>query len=206
MKLKINTLVLLLVALGFGVGVWAWEQWSPVEDTADSSLEMGEPLFSFSEDDIEQIEVRTADLDIQFERTADTFPQVWTIRAPIQAPADEGAIAFLLSQLTTGRRDRTLEIPTSQLAEFGLEPPTATVDVTLNTQARHQLILGGADFSRNFTYVRIDPDGANGETLEIHLAPFGLLDAVDRSLSEWQQPPEAAEATPESTPEAAPKP
>ncbi len=215
MKIKTQTLVLLLVALVFGGGVWVWERFYAPSEIIDASTEMGDPIFDFSEDDIAQIEIQTADLAVTFGRSADMFPQVWMVESPVQGAADEAAIAFLLSQLTTGRRDRTLSVAAEQLADFGLKTPVATVTVTLRSQERHRLLLGDADFNRSFVYARIDPsDAASADSVEIDLIPIGLLDAVDRPLAEWEeQPTDSAPAsseptvpeTPDLTPQNAPE-
>jgi hypothetical protein len=120
--------------------------------------------------------------------------------APESAPAEEAAIAFLLSRLNTDGRLRTITVDAAEQADFGLDVPLATVDITLADGTTHLFVLGDPDFSGSAYYALVDPasiplpDDA-GEVSALVVSD-DLLNAVERPLEEWQ----VAEPDPASTP------
>jgi hypothetical protein len=103
-------------------------------------------------------------------------------------PASDASVTFLLNLLTTGKSDRTLVMtdPGKQRQEYGLEQPVATVEVKLNNQQSHRLILGKPDFNGTFLYAQADPPADQSEAIEVLLVSPDFQNAVNRPLSEWK--------------------
>ena len=109
---------------------------------------------------------------------------------PQQQPAEEAAIAFLLSRLTTDGLVQTTTIDASNPAEFGFDDPFATVDLTLADDTTHQLVLGAADFSGLNYYALLDPEtlplSATTGDVDAAIVTENIRNGVDRPLEEWQ--------------------
>jgi Domain of unknown function (DUF4340) len=116
-------------------------------------------------------------------------PSFWQMTAPEKGPANDGQVAFLLNLLATGKSDRSFTIPLSRLAEFGLDQPTATIEVQLSQQKTHKLLLGLPNFDRKSVYAQIDPPSPAHQDVTVWLVPFDFYNAIDRPLSDWQLRP-----------------
>jgi hypothetical protein len=101
-----------------------------------------------------------------------------------EMPANEAYVAFLLTQLTTGKGDRIIADPR---IEDGIDKPLATVDITLNNGKKHQLILGNFNYNNTALYALADPPQQLTKPLDILLVPINFQNAVNRPLSEWKQ-------------------
>ncbi len=146
---------------------------------------------------------------IALERTDDGK---WALSAPLKVPANEANVVFLTNLLTTGQRDRTINVSPDRAAEFGFDQPQATIGITLADQTTHQLVLGKLSFDRTFLYAQIDPV-ADAAELSVSLVSPQFVNAVKRDLKEWQAAenpdgdatapaPEATAPAPEATKEA----
>ncbi|MER3478779.1 MAG: hypothetical protein C4287_22875, partial [Leptolyngbya sp. ERB_1_2] len=170
------------------------------------------PLFNFKEQDVQAFTVQTAKQTVAFEKTALSVPlnqkdskinsSPWLMKQPEVAPADEGAIAFLLNFLATGKSDRAFNVPAARKAEFGLDQPSATVDVKLSNQQSHRLVIGKPNFNRNFVYALTDPPADPNQDLPVLLIPINFQNAVDRPLNEWKRdkPKPSLSVTPSGSP------
>lgn len=182
MKFKSSTLILLVLALGLGGAVYLWER------QGSSQLgQAGQPIFGFKEDQVQALTIKTPQQTLSFSRTK--IPQDqghrWLLKAPTPVPASDASIAYLLNLLVTTKSDRTLTALSSQRREFGLDQPLATVEVKLQNQETHQLVLGGPDFNRSVLYAQADPPKTT-QDLKVLLVPTAFENAVNRPLSEWR--------------------
>lgn len=125
----------------------------------------------------------------------------WMMQLPKQIPANNAAVTYLVNLLATSKGDRTFPIAPDQRQEYGLAQPQVTVEVTLDSQQVHRLLLGQADFSRSSLYALVDPANADEAELEVTLVPYDFQNAVERPLTEWEQQPATAEdsSTPPAT-------
>ncbi|MGF1601863.1 MAG: DUF4340 domain-containing protein [Thermosynechococcaceae cyanobacterium] len=201
--MKSNTLILVMIALLFGGGVFFFDRQQQAQKS-ETEAATATPLFSFSEDDVQRLRITTPAQTLVFQR-ATSGPSTWSLGASLTSPADEAAVLFLVNLLATAQRDRILEASAQQFKEFGLEPPTATVVVTLKNQKSHTLVIGGKDFNQRKVYALVDPPPAATEKNAVTLVPTTFLDAIARPLSEWKySPPESL--TPSPTPIPTPSP
>ncbi len=214
-----GTLWLLVSAIALTGGVLLFENRSGSNptDVADSAngadVESNKKLFPIEEEDIEAFTVtREADTtsdssqveELSFIKNDDN---TWQMTSPEEAIAESGAIAFLLSQLTSATaRPVTIEAETAEaeessgasLEEFGLAEPDHSVSFTASNQ-EYLLYVGGLDFAGDKRYVqtstvqtdaaaKTDPE-TSPETAalaaNIYAVPSGLLNAVNRPTKEW---------------------
>jgi len=184
MKLQRTTLILLLLALGMGGFVYFYEiQGAPQRQ---KTQEKQQQIFTFKEDQIQSLRVMRQNQTLQFDR-AKNDKTGWRMQAPDKVPASVGAIAYLLDLLVSGKSDRVLTVPATQLSDYGLQQPQATVEVTLNNGKTHRLVLGRADFNRSFLYAQADPPTPQPERASVLLVDTNFENAVNRPLAEWKQ-------------------
>ncbi len=195
MKFQRASLILVFAALALGGFVYYTESKKPPQ--VDQAKSDEKPLFNFKEQDVQALTVQTPKQTISFEPFIPTIPpnqkgkpQVsdsppWLMRKPEVTPADEGTIAFLLNLMATGKSDRSFNVPAARKSEFGLEQPSAIVDVKLSNQQSHRLVIGKPNFNRNFLYALVDPPA--NQDLSVLLIPIDFQNAVDRPLSEWKR-------------------
>ncbi|MEO1402201.1 MAG: DUF4340 domain-containing protein [Cyanobacteria bacterium J06635_1] len=189
MKLQRSTWVLLVVAIALGSGVLLYE----TQTVNDTEQTQGQSLYPFEEKDVQQLKIDRADTIIAFEKTSDG---TWGMSEPQQQPAEAGAIAFLLDQLTGKPTLDTLTVSPDDLPKFGLDAPPATVTLTLADSVTHQIQVGSADFSGDNLYVRRvdEAEEDDGEAVTVYLVSGGLRNGVERPVEEWLIADESAEA------------
>jgi hypothetical protein len=223
MKLQKTTIVLVLLALGLGSVVLVSELRGSQQGQEQAS---GQRIFNFEESQVQALTLKTAGQTLEFAKTAATnaaqptpsakpspdqkateSPKAtskWQLQAPVKAPADDASVAYLLSLLATGRSDRALKVPAAQKAEFGLDQPSATIEIKLQNQQTHRLVLGKSNFNGSFLYAQANPPATTPAEISVLLVSTDFNNAVNRPLSEWQAKPETPQ--PQPSPESSPSP
>lgn len=151
--------------------------------STDSLQGDGELLFPFTEDEVDTLEVQRSEDSLVFEKLDDGN---WEMVEPEVALAENGAIAFLLSQITNSSA-HTLNIGASDLRDFGLQNPDATVTLTANGTT-YKLTVGDDDFTGDKLYVKADPPAQapeESEQIKIHVVSGGMRNAVNRPTQDW---------------------
>lgn len=184
MKLQRTTLGLVLIAILLGGFVYFYEFQLKTQQEAVKKKQ--QQLFSFKEEDVKSLKITTPSETIALERSAKPDKTKWLMKSPDTVPANDGTVAYLLNLLETEKSERTLSATPSQLTEFGLKQPQATIDITLNNQKQSKLVLGKQSFDNRFLYAQnqftTKPDG----NVEVVLVSQKFEDAINRSLSEWK--------------------
>jgi Domain of unknown function (DUF4340) len=189
MKSFRTPLVLLFTAALLAGGVYFVEfgrQSSQPKNPA--SVTTPSTLFGFKEADVKGLSIKTLgkalDHSVVLEKDSG-----WKLRSPQPAgPANEAIVAFLLNLLMS-QRDRELRVPSSRLAEFGFDQPLATIEIKLENQQLHTLVLGKLNFDRTGIYAIVDPSVNPQADLSILLVPTRFESAVNRPLNEWRPKP-----------------
>lgn len=196
MKFQRTSLALVFTALALGSFVYYTE--SRKTSQIDQAKPDGKPLFNFKEQEVQAFTVQTSKQTLKFEKTPS-----WTLKKPEVAVANESSIAFLLNLLASGKSDRSFSVPAARKSEFGLDQPSATVDVKLSNQQSHRLVIGKPNFNRNFVYALADPSANTNQDLSVLLVPISFQNAVDRPLNEWKrdQPKPSPSVTPTASPQ-----
>ncbi|MGP1386217.1 MAG: DUF4340 domain-containing protein [Thainema sp.] len=193
MKLQRSTWTLLGIAVILGGYVLATELSRSQSDSSTLATAGDQDLFRFEEDDVQSFTVVTEEQTLAFEKDDEG---VWQMTSPVAKRANDATVAFLLSQLATGRASSPTETTAEQLAEYGLAEPFAKIDVKLANDDSHTLWLGDVNFSGESRYAIADPDPALTTTADtepaanteatVILVPNVFASAVERPLEEWQ--------------------
>ncbi|MEH2250609.1 DUF4340 domain-containing protein [Nostoc sp.] len=185
MKLPRTTLILILLALGLGGFVYFHEIRGAT--VREEIKEQKQQIFSFGEDDVQSLRVKTKKLTLNLERSPESSNPKWLIKSPISAPANDAIVSYLMDLLVKGKSERTLSTPVKELGEFALVQPQATINITLKNRQSHQLILGKPNFNGRFLYAEADPDAKPDGNINVLLVSTDFANAVNRELSEWKQ-------------------
>lgn len=200
MKLQRSTLILILLALGLGGFVYFYEiKGAPQREEVK---EKKQQIFSFKEDDVQSLTVKTKNQTLNLERNGKSDETKWEIKSPEVTPASNAIVGYLMNLLVEGTSDRTISTPANQVTEFGLDQPQATIDIKLKNQKTHQLILGKPDFNRRFMYAQADPPAKPDGNVDVLLVSTDFENAVNRELSEWKQPQPINDSVKKPTPNA----
>ena len=186
MKLQKTTWILATIAILLGGFVYVYEiQGKPqIEEIQNNQHK----IFDFQSDDIKTLTIKTKQQTLKFERTKD-LNKIWQMKQPKDTPANDAVVSFLINLLVYGQSDRILTIPVEQRQDYGLDTPSATIDIELKNQQKHQLILGNPDFKNEFIYAQIDPL-PQVKGVKVSLISKDFLNAVERKLEEWEQQPD----------------
>ncbi|CAA9556692.1 hypothetical protein AVDCRST_MAG81-504 [uncultured Synechococcales cyanobacterium] len=191
MKLQASSLILIVIALGLGGTAYLLER----HPSSQSEIS-GEPIFTFEEDQVQALTIKTRQQTLAFVRSErPRQPQQqskWLMTTPLKAPASEASVAYLLNLLVSARSDRQLNVSVSQRSEFGLDRPLATIIVKLKNQETHQLVLGKPDFNHSSLYAQAispaegSPPPQIPKNIQVLLVPTTFENAVNRPLPEWK--------------------
>lgn len=185
MKLQRTTLVLILLAFGLGAFVYYYEIRGATQRSEVS--ESKKRIFNFTASDIQSLTITKGSDKIILERSGTPEPPKWLLKAPQTSPASDASVSYLTDLLVQGQINRTISTQTSQLNEFSLDQPQATIEIKLKNQQTHKLILGKLDFSNNFLYAQINPSPKPDATTNVLLVSKDFQNAVNRDISEWKQ-------------------
>ena len=153
MKIQRTTLVLMLLAILLGGFVYFYEiRWKSQQEEVKKKQQQ---IFSFNEVDVKTLKITTPSETIILERSPESGATKWLMKSPDAVPANDGTVAYLLDLLEKEESERTLTIPASQLSQFGLQQPQATIDITLNNQKTHKLVVGKLNFDNRLVYAQI---------------------------------------------------
>lgn len=187
MKLKRSTLILVGIAflLGSGVLISEAQRSNPIGDTAEQTAD--QPLFDFNEEDVVALEIRRGGETLAFEQD-DTGN--WQMLRPEKSVAEPGAVAFLLSQLTSEETLQQVNMPPEEQGEFGFLAPKAQIELTLADGTKRTVVLGGEAFSGDALYALVDPKVVplpqNAGETTVYVVSQNLANGVERPLAEWK--------------------
>ncbi|MDZ7953943.1 DUF4340 domain-containing protein [Nostoc sp. DedQUE09] len=195
MKLPRTTLILILLTLGLGSFVYFYEIRGAT--VREETKEQKQQIFSFAEDDVQSLTVTTKKLTLNLERNPESSSKPkWLIKSPLSGPANDAIVSYLTDLLVKGNSDRTLSTPAKELGEFALDPPQATINITLKNRQSHQLLLGKSNFNGRFLYAQADPATKPDGNINVLLVSTDFANAVNRELSEWKQPVDNSQKLP----------
>jgi hypothetical protein len=209
MKLQRTTLILLLLALGLGSFVYFYEVQSGSQQQIAKNQK--QQIFFFEQEQVQSFTIKTKEQALSFERGDKAGKPIWRMKAPSNTLASDASVSYLMDLVVKGKRNRTIQVAASQLQEYGLAQPQATIEVKLKNQQIHQLILGKPDFNRNFLYAQADPPTKPAENVDVLLVSPDFENAINRQLSEWKsqdanQSSSSEETTPKKTTQASSSP
>ena len=102
----------------------------------------------------------------------------WQITQPAPYPADQEAVAGLLSTLSGVNADRVVEDKASDRKQYGLDPPAVEVDIAGKGHAPQQLLLGDETPAGGDVYAAL-----GGDPRVFTIASFSKT-SLDKSLND----------------------
>ena len=190
MKLPKTTLILIVLAIGLGSFVYFHEIKGKNQQTEIKPQK--QKIFAFNADDVQSLTINFKETILQIEKRNTTEKPQWEIKSPISTLANDAIVSYLMDLLVKGKSERTVSVSPTELSEFGLDKPVATIDVKLKNQQSHQLILGKGDFNNQFLYAQAD----GNKSMNLLLVSKDFVNAVNRDISEWKQPAEKTDVQP----------
>src|ERR1039457_2369308 len=149
-KLLIAALVLMMLVI-----VWKFYRPAPKGDTT-KALDLPPKILALTEADIAKVVLKKKDKDEVV--PARNAAAKWEITAPKPLPADQEAVAGVLSTLASLNATRRIEDKASDLAPYGLSAPAAEVDLTSKDGKTTKLLIGDDTPTGGGAYVRGDGD------------------------------------------------
>ncbi len=130
--------VLVLLALG-GVLYWSNHR-KPSEQSPFLSSSSTPSILKLDQASITQVTL--ADKGSAPVTLAKQNDGKWQITEPKELRADQDEVSGMLSSLSSLNADRMIEQKASGLAQYGLDDPSATVDIATSDQKQRKLLLG----------------------------------------------------------------
>jgi hypothetical protein len=145
-----TTAALAVVLLVLGVFYYVWEiRWGPEREQAEGRKGR---LFAVELADVTELEIERRDDTVRVTRDG----QSWQMLSPVKARGDRGAIEDVLTHVVTVKSDREVAASPSpsDVADFGLDEPAATLTLVLKDGRRLGLALGGKSPTGTWVYAR----------------------------------------------------
>jgi len=166
--------ILALLLLGLTSFVYFYE--ISGEEKREKARELEERLLRLEEDQIQGLTIVTAGRPtVVLKREGEG----WTLKEPLETPADQVTVDNLLRNLTDARRARTFESIGTSAGEYGLEDPPIRLTVE-TTDTRKVLLVGNKDYTGNELYVKFE-----GEP-QLFLSSGLILSSLDKELLDWR--------------------
>lgn len=175
------TAILLGILVILGGVVYAVSQ-QPTPDEARAKAKTPQ-ILSFATNDATRLVISGGEKTTEVERAGSS----WTLRKPIETPADAARVEGWLDQLGNLTADRVIDGATD-LKQYGLAPAKLSVEVSLPSGKSARLLLGDKTPDGSDYYAQV----ANDQKVYLVSAPLG--DDLQNALT---APPKA---TPTPTP------
>jgi hypothetical protein len=157
-------LVLLLLVAGLG----AYLYWVEVPKARQEATKA--KLVTAASDDITAIDLVFPDREIALRKQ----DGAWRLTKPMEAAADDAAVKALLTSLTSAEVQKSLDMPASDLATFGLDKPDPTVKLATAKGELPLIAVGKNAAIGGKTYVRV------GDEQKVTLVPSTLKFALNK--------------------------
>ncbi len=167
-------LILLVVFAGLFAFVYFYEIQG--EKGREEGKEKEEKLVNLDREKINEIEIaRKGSESVLLKKSGND----WSVRKPIETPADSSTVDSLLTATGTAKIDRKLEKAGKEASKYGLADPRLRV-VLKGGQEQRTLLFGSKDFTGNQVYVQVQgsPD--------IYLTSDYLFNSADKELKDWR--------------------
>ena len=139
--MKNRGLLVAAVVLAALSGVLYWSNHHPPsESTAKASIDTPPRILSLKQEDISRLEIKKQGGEALDLAKGDAGK--WLITAPKPLPADQDAVASLLSTVSSLNADRLVDEKASDLAQYGLAQPALQLEVTTKDAKPQTLLLG----------------------------------------------------------------
>lgn len=154
--MKLRSLILATVVLLALVGFLYWSNHRKPADEALKPSESSPAILKLDEASITKVEVKKPDTDpVVFTKSSSG---AWQITEPKPFRADQTNVSSTLSALASLNSQRVVEDKASDLKQYGLEPPSAEIDLTEKDNKSQKLLLGDSTPSGAAVYAMLSGD------------------------------------------------
>lgn len=164
------TLFLMLVAIVLGAIVLI----SPAAENPDTTPSPVVSVLSFDADDVASVELENRERDRVL---AEKQNSNWIVVSPRKRPGDDRRLDSFVSRIASLVASARFH-PEEPLSNFGLDPPTLTVSITMSRGDQLHLHVGAKTADRRWIY------GATEDRTEIFLIPNLIADDAMRLITE----------------------
>ena len=178
--MNFRSLIIAVVVLATLGGVLYWsEHRKPPEENAASSTPAAPVILKVDPADVTELTIKQKE-PVTLVKTAGK----WEITQPKLYPADQVAVASLLSTLSALNADRVVEEKAGDRKPYGLDPPSVELDITGKTHTTRQLLLGDDTPAGGDVYVAVAADPRIFTIASYNKSSLdkGLNDLRDKSL------------------------
>jgi hypothetical protein len=155
--MKFYNLILATVVLLALMGTMYWsDHRKPDEDAAKASADTSPAILKLDSSAITKVELKNKDAEpLVLDKNASG---AWQIAQPKPLPADQIAVSNALSALSSLNSERLVDDKVSDVKQFGLDPPSAEIDVTEKNNKSQKLLIGNATPTGNAIYAMLAGD------------------------------------------------
>ena len=176
-------LILFSLALLFGSSVALWEMYRqnqgeiPKSATVDRALDV-------TLENLQSLVIAAPSQSLKIERRPG-LADPWQMNLPDPKTVSEPALIFVMNLLAGIDRRQDFTAPASQLADYGLATPRATLTFQSQQGQTQQIRLGNPNFQGQSLYALINPPNPLPNTVKISLVSPSFAEVVKRSPLEW---------------------
>ena len=159
-----------LTVIAAGLVIWDHFQGVPTSERDAKSKR----ILNFDAQQVTRIELTRSNQTVVLAKTGDR----WDLQQPLAVRAEVSTIRAALSELEFAERTRTLtekDLQVTSLAGFGLEPPRASIQLTLKS-GPVTLLIGSETPTKNALYVQV------AGHRQVGVGPLSLYDQAALSL------------------------
>lgn len=173
MKRFIPTILLVVICIG---GFW----YASSKDFFQEKKDEPQSLITLKQEEVQAIHVKTEVQQIELARSGSG----WEMKSPAAAPINTNQVGSWLDALGLVTSTKLVEDQVSNLANYGLDKPLGTYEVTLKDGSKKGLLVGTALPIEGFSYVQVEGSPA-------------VYQVSDQSLSALsKEPVDFADASP----------
>ncbi len=176
-------LILFSLALLLGSSVALWEMYRQNQGEIPKSATVPK-AFDLTLGNLQRLAIASGSKTLQLERNQKQSDR-WQINKPVSGEVSQPALIFVMNLLAGIDPSQDFTVTTSQLADYGLAPPRATLTFQSKNGQTQQLWLGNLNFQGQSLYAVINPANPLPNTVKISLVSPSFADVVKRSPQEW---------------------
>ncbi len=162
MKRFIPTILLVVICIG---GFW----YASSKDFFQEKKDEPKSLITLKQEDVQSIHVKKEEEQIELARNGSG----WEMKNPAAAPINTNQVGSWLDALGLVTSTKLVEDQVSNLANYGLDKPLGTYEVTLKDGSKKGLLVGTALPIEGFSYVQVEGSSAVYQVSDQTLSALG---------------------------------
>ncbi|MGG1519862.1 DUF4340 domain-containing protein [Paenibacillus oryzisoli] len=145
MKRFIPTIILVVLCIG---GFW----YASSKDFFQEKKEEPKSLVALKQEEVQSLSVKTDAAQIELNRT----DSGWDMKTPAAAPINSNQVDSWLDSFGLVTSEKVVEDQPSNLAEYGLDKPVSTFEVTLKDGTKKGILVGTALPIQGYSYAQVE--------------------------------------------------